>query len=654
MFRDRGTDSLSIIMVVLVMLATLVPPAGAVEGCAGANHKGPDYAGQDLTDHNFSNQQLAGANFSGAKLNGAVFDGANLTGADFSLASLGQSTESGRTASFTSATLDQACFKGAELGAVNLQFSSLTCTVFDGTNLSSARFGPVIKAASPDGSCRTSFRNATMSCEFIPQWRDLAMESAQIQLCSGKLAGHDFSNAQMSRVIFSGLDLSDTTWRSADLKGAFFINATLDDAILSGANLRQAQLSQASAKRATIDLQADLSGAHLSGIDLSGANLDSAILQGADGLAAADLSVAFLRNASFSGAVLTGVNMSHSNFYGSEARADGASLQQVNWTYANLATVDLTGQGSMRGARLDGANLINAKLVGRDLSPASSSQTTSLIKANLQGTDFEGAQLYGANLANAAIGLGDGVPLFAVDSSAILVNDLDARQLSAEVVEAFTGHGQPLPACENPRVIVLSEGRSWQINTRRPVGDARYNNFDLAYASGTIEVTGYPGAEKLFSVSDTFAKTLDRELTASELLATFAENGVALPPCTNPQITVTSAGTSWKIDRETTSASQVGLGYSAFRLSVEDSEIQVAGNRILVVQEDGQGQLSVAEFDVHETVIGPENLDDDTVCPNQKSYKANVEAGIPWKAMMTAPNPPAPPDCIPSPTRWCD
>lgn len=155
-------------------------------------------------------------------------------------------------------------------------------------------------------------------------------------------------------------------------------------------------------------------------------------------------------------------------------------------------------------------------------------------------------------------------------------------------------------------------------------------------------------------MSADYSETLDKELTASGLLTAFAEHDLALPTCFNPMIRVTSKGSAWEIERETTAVSRAGLGYSAFGIGLDDGSLDVAGTRILVIQQDEQGQLSLAEFDVRETKLDADSLSDDTVCPNQKSYKANVEAGASWKEMMTAPSPPTPPDCIPSPTRWCD
>lgn len=630
--------------------------APASDICPNALHTGADYSNQDLHDRNFSNQNLTGANFTGANLKGAVFKGANLSGADFSLAQFGTSPTSRFTTSFTQANLENACFAGAIISTAEFEFANVPCTVFDNTDISNARFGPSIKASATSGPCRTSFQNTVMNCEFIPQWKDLAMNSSQVQGCADLLHDMDFSDSRMNRVVFSGLNLKNTRWTGSQLQGAYFINAELENAVFTGANLKQSQFSQARAKNARFDSQAQLTGAHLSGIDLSGADLTSAVLQGADGLPAADLSLAFMRNAVLTSCEMTGVNMSHASFYGT-AKADGATLQQVDWTNANLGGANLS-QGKMKGARLDASNLVNANLRGADLTPVSGYLASSLVRANLQGADFSGAKLVGANLSSAAVALDNGVPLFAQKSAQGLVPDLDSGLLTAELATAFSGHGYGLPPCENPRIVAVQPGGQWQILLSSAVGAGKYKQFALAKTAmgNKINVTGVKtgiGEPVLFTVSGNYADMLDKQLPPSDLLKDFARNGYPLPPCSNPTVTVSQAGQKWSVKRIATSIDSAGLGYSAFTLMKNGTAIKCYGSEILVVQEDSQGQLSLAIFPVLKTGLSGDNFDDNTTCPNQSSYKANKDAKITWEEMMTAVNPPKPPDCIPSPFKWC-
>jgi uncharacterized protein YjbI with pentapeptide repeats len=631
-------------------------PALAV--CPGATHSGTNYSGQDLKDRNFSNQNLTGANFTEAQLQGANFTGATLTGADFTRAQIGVSA-SNRATSFSGANLTNACFNTATIVRVDLQFANLPCTVFDGTDLSLALFGPVIKAAPPAGACRTSFNNAVMNCEFIPQWKDLEMNRASVQACYDRLQGADFSDARMEGVIFSGLNLNQTKWERARLMGAYFLNAKLRGAAFSAADLRRAQLSQADATDAKFDQQVQLSGAHLSGAILKGANLNGAVLQGSTGLPAADLSLVFMPDAVLTDAKMTGVNLSHANFYGASAKADNATMQQVDFSNANLGSVNLA-QGRLKGVKMDAADLVNAVLTGADLTATPDQIASSLVQGNLQGADFTAAKLGGANLSNAAVSLTDGVVLFKAPAS--LTADLDRKELTAEVVTAFTSKGYHLVECQNPQVVIDQSGSKWQIWLESSVGpssppNSRYNKFALATISGNqIQVKGLsPGDpnKALFTVSKDYAATLDKKLLASGLLAAFRTNLYPLPPCGNPSIDVKTAGSRWKLGESLTLVTVASLGYTGFNLILEGSEIQTYGSEVTVIRPDTGGGLTLVPITLKPTQLVADAFDDNTTCPNQKSYGANKQSGTSWKDMMTAVSPPPPPPCIPSPTSWC-
>ncbi len=637
------------------VLVLAAEAALAADACPRVTHKGPNFSGQDLSDRNFSNQNLTGANFTNAKLKGANFSNAILNAADFTGAEMGRSTTDKRS-SFSGANLTDACFYTATVGESGFQLANLPCTVFDDTNLSLATFGPVIKAADPSGACRTSFQNAVLNCEFIPQWKDLELNRANVQACLRELAGRDFSKAHMDGVIFSGLDLSQTRWVGARLQGTFFIRANLKKAVLSSADLRRAQLSQADATDARLN-QVQLSGATLSGAILTHADLTGAVLQGADGLPAADLSLAFMPNAILTGAEMTGANLSHVNFYGALAKADNATLQQVNFSNANLGGVNLT-RDELSGAKMDAATLVNAVLVGADLTPTSDLISSSLVQANLQGADFTGARLDGANLSNAAVSLADGVVLF--KAPATLKSDLDHRELSAEVVTAFTSHGYPLVDCEDPSVFVDQAGRRWQISTGEPIGPSgsQFRKLGLALKSAGIEVSGLSDTappKLLFTVDKTFAGTLDKKLLARDLLAEFTKNGYPPPPCMNPKISVKTA-VSWTLSERLTRVTMAGLGYTGFNLILEmesPDNIQVFGSEVTVIRPDDDGKLTLVPIPLKPTTLSPDAFDDNTTCPNQRSYGANVKNGATWKEILTAVSPPPPPPCIPSPKQFC-
>jgi len=636
-------------------LAGLAAGPALAAVCPGATHAGTNYSGQDLKDRNFSNQNLTGANFTEAQLQGANFTGATLTGADFTRAQIGVSA-SNRATSFSGANLTNACFNTAAIVRADLQFANLPCAVFDGTDLTYALFGPVIKAAPAGGACRTSFNNAVMNCEFIPQWKDLELNRASVQSCFDKLQGVDFSDGRMEGVIFSGLNLTQTKWARARLMGAYFLNAKLRDAVFSAADLKRAQLSQADLTGAKLNQQTQLSGSHLSGAILKGADLNGAVLQGSDGLPAADLSLAFMPDAVLTDAKLTGVNMSHANFYGALAKADNATMQQMDFSNANLGSVDLT-QGRLKGARMDAVNLVNAVLRGADLTTTPDLISSSLVQGNLQGTDFTTAKLGGANLSNAAVSLQDGVVLFKAPPS--LAGDLDRAELTAEVVTAFSDKGYHLVECADPQVFIDQSGSKWQIWLETPVGSgtSRYRKFALGTAGTEIQVSGIPATGSnvpLFKVSKSYLATLDKKLLASGLLEAFRTSKYPLPPCLNPSVGVKTAGSRWTLGESLTRVTVASLGYTGYNLLLEGANIQAYGSEVTVIRPDTGGGLTLVPIPLQPTKLVADAFDDNTTCPNQKSYGANKQSGTSWKDMMTAVSPPPPPPCIPSPTSWCN
>lgn len=633
-----------------------IPLAQATDPCPLVTHSGQNFAGQDLKDRNFSNQDLTGANFTDTQLQGAVFTGAKLTAADFSRADMGLSGATQKSTTFSRANLTNACFAAANLGPTDFQFAELPCTVFDSTDLSSAIFGPIIRSAPIGGSCRTSFMSATMNCEFIAQWKGLELGRAIVQACYERMSGVDFSDAHMQGVVFSGINLNATRWDRAQLKGAFFLNSKLRGAVMSGSDMTRAQISQADLTGAKLDSQTRLSGAHLSGAVLKGVDLTSAVLQAADGYPAADLSLVFMPDAVLTDAKLTGVNMSHANFYGALAKADNATMELMDFSNANLGSLNLS-QGRLRGVKMDAADLVNSVLVGADLTPTSTQISSSLVQANLQGADFTAAKLGGANLSNAAVSLAEGVVLFTAPNT--LAGDLDRRELSAEVIAAFVAGGQHLIECTDPSVFIDLAGSRWQIWLSSAIGPSggRYDKFALKLGSSNIQVSGLSstGAPKaLFTLDSSFAETLDKRLLASALMAEFRRQSYPLPPCYNPSVNVQTPGSRWSIGESLNLITIAGIGYTGFNLLLEGNAIQTYGSEVTIVRRDEGGSLTLVPMPLHATKLDASAFDDFTTCPNQKSYGANKSSGATWKQMMTAVSPPSPPACIPSPVTWCN
>jgi hypothetical protein len=330
-------------------------------------------------------------------------------------------------------------------------------------------------------------------------------------------------------------------------------------------------------------------------------------------------------------------------------------MQQADFSNANLGSLNLT-QGRLKGVKMDAADLVNAVLVGADLTPTPDLISSSLVQANMQGADFSGAKLGGANLSNAAVSLADGVVLF--KSSAGLAGDLDRGELSAEVVTAFSSHGFHLVDCEDPSVFVDQAGSRWQISTGSLIGPSgsRFRRFSLVKSSTAIQVSGLSDTglpKPLFTVDRVYADTLDKKLLASGLLAAFASNAYRLPPCLNPSISVKTAGSRWTLGESLSLVTVAGIGYTGYNLILESPDIQVYGSEVTVIRRDDGGSLTLVPIALKPTVLSANAFDDNTTCPNQRSYGANKQSGATWKEMMTAVTPPPPPPCIPSPTRWC-
>ena len=128
------------------------------------------------------------------------------------------------------------------------------------------------------------------------------------------------------------IDLRDTNFESADLKGANLKGAILANADFFGANLKSANLEGASLESAILSF-CNLRSANLKGANLEGANLEGITLIRAD----------------LEGAILEGANL------------EGASLRSVNLSFANLTNAKLS-FAKLSFANLSCANLTNANL----------------------------------------------------------------------------------------------------------------------------------------------------------------------------------------------------------------------------------------------------------------------------------------------------
>lgn len=100
-----------------------------------------------------------------------------------------------------------------------------------------------------------------------------------LQRLAGDARVEDFSEASAPGISIADKDLSQTSWRNADLRGVVFQRVRLDSAILAGASLRGAVLDDVSLADADLT-GADLSGARIRLANLAGARMDDTQILG--------------------------------------------------------------------------------------------------------------------------------------------------------------------------------------------------------------------------------------------------------------------------------------------------------------------------------------------------------------------------------------
>src|SRR5690606_27931211 len=85
----------------------------------------------------------------------------------------------------------------------------------------------------------------------------------------------------------------------------------------------------------------------------------------------------------------------------------------------------------------------------------------------------------------------------------------------------------------------------------------------------------------------------------------------------------------------------------------ETGAIVVNGTLLAVARQGNDNKLEVVTVTITPTLLDATAMADNTVCPNQRTYRENLSLGLSWNVMMTAPRLPRPPDSVPAPTHWC-
>ena len=391
----------------------------------------PTCAGQSLTTPNFSHADLTGVSFVGSTITGGVFIGAKLAGANFSNVTFTTDpTNPAQSNDFTLADLTNAKFIGVKFNAPTyLAYATLTCADFSNTNLTNgnAIFGddPLIYDSSQN--CRIKFQSATMSCEFIDQWRYFDLTKAILSACMDKLAGRTFDGALMGGVSLIGAVLDGTTFVGANVSLAVFDNASLQCAATASGGTQCVDFSNALMQGATLN-GANLSGASLYRAFLSN-NINGNITQ------AGALKQAHLKNVNLAFAELSGVNFQYANFYGSTPANPGgcatsasnsagftlgcASAQSANMTDTTFSNAYLYGvdfrSASILNVDFGQATLAGANFSGATIGTNSNGSATSFNRAYLQGTNLDLATLSQADLTDAFIDFRSGGNLLSIN-----------------------------------------------------------------------------------------------------------------------------------------------------------------------------------------------------------------------------------------------
>jgi uncharacterized protein YjbI with pentapeptide repeats len=390
-------------------------------------------------------------------------------------------------------------------------------------------------------------------------------------------------------------------------------------ATLTRAKLGQADLS--GAKLAGVNLSGlQLTGANLSGAHLPGANLSGTQMPGAK-LGGADLTGAVLAGTDFTGTDLTQVVFSfpltrstdpdHPTIFAgctlpyAVIKLDWSCLDLTGTTVIGLPT-DLTGlvaigmrrpEGSFKNFILDGAKFDDSTLDRADFTGAKLRGKASFAGARLPGAFFIGAVLDQANFSGATLG---GVKLTeAADFSYAFLSNCDFTQAG---LYAVIFSGATLISGN-----VLADGTNLQ---EADFSDAYLPNADFTGAS--LQGAKFDGAFMVECI-----------LTSADL--TPAREG-AIPSSLSAACLQAA----------------VLLGTKLAGASFANAAITDVRGTIMQQYYDEDGSLTPMEPMTYKAGSFPaaNSLSDTTVCPNNSTYKANVDRGLTIAQMMTAPNPP--------------
>ena len=420
-----------------------------------------DFTGANLKNADFSNAQIVDKwNTKG----GAKFNNANLTNANFSNVDI--IGEYGASADFTNADITGANFSNAVFARTHNEphsstdfAASLNISRFSSVNFSNAVF--VAFTWFSDGGAAVDFsnkefENVDFSNAILSAKHWSGSNSKSVSFANSTLKNCNFTGATLgvngaaNGVDFSNIDVSNTSFKNANLYGVLFEQSNISGSDFSNANgLTTSQLSQ------TLNYKnKDLRGVKFNGLDLT-----NWILRGQN-----------LQNTSFNGANLTGVNARYADLRGSDLTGITGSLKTQNtiWT-----------DGEIKNFTMES---VDDSLIIRKYVPATSDGAMINAKIADDASISGGAVL--TLEQGAVLEIASGKTLSVLDNSEIIFN-VDAA--ASDATKILLGENSKLVFGSDSKIIVNLDG---------------VISPDDSYALSVIEVA----ADACISVADAISK----------------------------------------------------------------------------------------------------------------------------------------------------
>jgi uncharacterized protein YjbI with pentapeptide repeats len=549
---------------------------------------------------------LKEANFYKATLtNYAIISNSDLDETDFSEADL------------TGATLGPLDFKEAMM--VNTKFIKATVANcdFTGANLTNADFTRAL--LSYLNICGTNFTGAILNKQ---------------NFTTSKIDENtNFKGAKMQQIVLSGCKLDGITFTNADMTGAILDGVSLKNAEMSYVNLTGATL-----KGGVILTGASLSNATLSGVDLTGAQLgaktEAFVL---DSSFQADLDRGIIPGALKQAFSQHGIPRSAASALTIRTAGqdwlitDNGKYYDIKKSDKGLIVYDY--QSSANAAVLSSAYMPNAILTG----------------ANLYAVNMAGASWYGANAKadNADLEEADFANANLATMNLTQANMYGCTLDFANLVNTKLPGAILTPAANLKQASFVGASLQGADFTDAQLADAVLTN-----AAVSLEGSGVP----LFELDTSFSTDLDNKNISDDLSKVFTENGYELLDAAS--VNVITQGQQWIIDNNSSDPNQLHPGYAEFVIikqtdNTNISWLQVYGSSLWIVRTGDNHKMEQIQVAFGPTKLTPDVMNENTTGPCGQRLKMFQKQYITWEQFMTANIPPAPPECIPSPTRWC-